>query len=87
MRGLSENSRTIRELTGQKLSLEQILLARAVDELAFISWSKTKDGQKNRNRPESILNKLLHPEQDTEINGYASGDDFMQAWLDITQKG
>lgn len=82
--GLRQNSRVKMAITKQRVTLEQQLMARAVDELAFISWSKTVDGQKNRNRPKSVLNALLNPDTETENTAYASGDDFRAAWDKIT---
>lgn len=85
--GLRDGSRVKMRLLKQKLTLEQILLARIADELAFISWSKTIDGQKNRNRPKSIYESLLHPEQEEndDYNSYASGEEFMEAWRKIME--
>lgn len=34
--------------------VETYLLADAVDSLRFLAWAKSKDGQKNRNRPKAI---------------------------------
>lgn len=87
--GLDDNSRIKRKISGQKLTLDQILLARICDELAFQSWAQTKDGQKNRNRPTSVLNSLLNSDKpkENECNGYADGEEFKKAWLEITQRG
>lgn len=56
--GLRDNSRTKMFLNGQKLTLEQTLLAMLVDDLNFIAWTKTKDAQHKRNRPKSVLDAL-----------------------------
>lgn len=74
-------------VANQKIPLNSILLARIADELSFISWTKTVDGQKNRNRPKSILDSLLHPKQETENenNCYTSGAEFEEAWRKITE--
>lgn len=57
--GLHDDSRIKRKITGCKLTLEQMLMASMVDNLQFISWTKTKAAQKGHSRPESVLNKLL----------------------------
>lgn len=64
------------------LTLEQMLLGRIADELALIFWTKTKDGQKNRNRPRPILDSLMNTDSKKENDNicYASGEDFMEAW-------
>lgn len=54
-----------------------------VDELAFLAWSKTKDGSKNRNRPPSVLKALTEPKKESEYKTFKSADDFMSAWNDI----
>lgn len=84
--GLGDNSRIKRKISKTKLTLEQILLARILDELAFQSWAQTEDGCKGRNRPKSVLKALLGEDDDikNEYNSYASGSDFEQAWRTIT---
>lgn len=76
--GLPADSRTVRKLSGQKLSVTDTLLAMAVDKLAFLVWSKTKDGYKNRNRPESVLLKLTGKEkkETSEHMVFASVEEF-----------
>ena len=71
------------KLSGCKITLTQTLIARMVDELSFQSWSKTKDGQKNRNRPESVL-KLLTEEKEDELVSFMTAEDFNKAWESIT---
>lgn len=85
--GLKDDSRIKMHIANQRITLNQKLLARIADELTFIAWSKTVDGQKNRNRPKSILESLLNPEQEkeTENTSYATGADFMEAWQKITE--
>jgi len=82
--GLKEDSRVRMRLTNSKITLTQTLIARMVDELAFQSWAKTKDGQKNRNRPESVL-KALTEEKNTEdeLVSFRTVDDFKNAWQEI----
>ena len=63
--GLRADSRIIMKITGAIVPTDTILLARAVDLLALLLWSKTKDGQHNRNRPESIAEKLLSNDEET----------------------
>lgn len=66
-----------------KLTLNQKLFARMVDELSFQSWAKTKDGQKNRNKPESVL-KALTEEKEDEVVSFMTPEDFNKAWENIT---
>ena len=71
------------KLSESKITLTQALIARMVDELSFQSWAKTKDGQKNRNRPQSVLKALTEDKQD-EVVSFMTAEDFNKAWESIT---
>lgn len=79
--GLRMNSRIKMKMSGLNYSLETILMAKAVDNLSMLVWSKTKDAQKNRNRPISICQKLFESEMDnaSENMTFNSGNDFEKA--------
>ena len=81
--GLRDNSRVKMEVSRSKITLEQSLLAHIADDLSFQSWAKTKDGQKNRNRPNSILKTLLEGKKD-EMESFMTPEDFNNAWEQIT---
>ena len=82
--GLREDSRVKMHFAKSKITLTQTLIARMVDELAFQSWAKTKDGQKGRNRPESILKLLTADKKDEdELVSFMTADEFDNAWKDI----
>lgn len=70
------------KLSGGKITLTQTLIARMVDELSFQSWAQTKDGQKNRNRPESVLKALTEEKQDETVS-FITVEDFERAWKEI----
>lgn len=79
--GLSDDSRVKRHISGAKYPLETILLARIADELSFLSWTKTKDAQKNTNRPKSILQSLLDSGQkNEEYATFSTMDEFERMW-------
>ncbi len=57
---------------------ETMLLARLVDCASWLVWSKTEDGQKGKNHPTSIVEKLTGKKEDKEENiTFMTGDDFM----------
>lgn len=56
--GLRDDSRVKKEISGNKITLEQMLYALMVDNLQFLAWTKTKSAQKGHDRPESIFKKL-----------------------------
>lgn len=56
------------------------MLAKAVDSLAWLVWSKTEDARHGMNRPQSFARILTGQNSDSELNGYSSGEEFMKAW-------
>lgn len=80
--GLRDDSRVKMKVSGGKITLQNALMARMVDELAFISWTKTKDGSKNRNHPTSVLKALT--EEKEEVHAYLTPEEFQNAWRRIT---
>lgn len=71
----------------QNIDTQTILSALAVDYLALLAWSKTKEAQKNRNRPESIYEKLMNPVKKKPAKGFNSAEDFEKARMQIIKKG
>lgn len=53
-------------LAKTQVSLDMYLQAGILDRLTFLSWAKTKDAAKNRNRPKSIASLLVPQRQDTQ---------------------
>lgn len=79
--GLRDNSRIKMLLSDTKVELNTILLASALDQLNFLSWCKTKDAEKNRNRPKSITQSLLKTEtkQERDYCVYSTPEEFFEA--------
>lgn len=78
--GLRDDSRVKMKVSNSKITLEQALLGRIADELAFLSWTKTKDAQKGRGRPASILKMLT---EEKEVEAFKDADSFNDAWAAI----
>ncbi|MBC2575221.1 DUF5361 domain-containing protein [Peptostreptococcus canis] len=75
--GLRDNSRIKMKIANQKIELNTMLLAGALDMLRLLFWSKTKDGTKNRNRPKSIVEILEQKEKAVhDYATFASCEDF-----------
>lgn len=72
--GLRDDSRIKIKLSGSKVSPEILLLAGIVDRLSLVLWTKTKDAQKGRNRPKSVLDSMYKKE--TDVSAFASGKEF-----------
>ena len=75
--GLREDSRIKMKLSGAKAPSEIILLASIIDRLSVLVWMQTKDAQKGRNRPKSLMS-ILYPKE-TNNTTYRTGEDFMKA--------
>lgn len=85
--GLRDDSRLKMAVSGQNTDNGTILNALAVDYLALLAWSKTKDAQKNKNRPKSIYEKLMNLSKDEAIEGFNSAEEFEKAKNEILAKG
>lgn len=74
--GLPSDSRTIRKINNQNYSTEELMLMNIVDKLSLIWWSKTKDGQKNRNRPQLIAEMLNKTNSSKDKMIFNSANEF-----------
>ena len=83
--GLRENSRIKLKMSGNKTSLETALLAMINDRLAILLWSKTKDGEKNRNRPK-LVTELLFEKKENTLKKYYSADDYDKALMEFDKR-
>ena len=83
--GLSPDSRIKRKIAGQPCGLETQLMALMADRLTDLVWAKTKDAQKGRGRPKSILGALLNGPQTrrTESLAFDTPEDFERARREI----
>lgn len=75
--GLRDDSRIKMKLSGARASTDIILLASIVDRLSLLIWMQTRDAEKGRNRPKSLLDMMIAKE--TDNSSYDSGEDFMKA--------
>lgn len=76
--GLREDSRIKKKINNQNITLDQMLMALAVDNLQFLAWSKTKSAQKNQNRPDSLYKKLmgLDKKENDELMSFETPEEF-----------
>lgn len=77
--GLRDDSRSVMQINKSKVQQNTALMALMADRLGLLLWSKTKDGQKNRNRPMSIFDALLDDKPKEKMKTYATGADFEAA--------
>lgn len=86
--GLSDDSRVKRKIAGMPIALNTLLLARAVDHLAFLAWAKTKDAESGRNHPKSVVSLLMGREPESgDYEVFDSAEAFEAARKQILEKG
>ncbi len=75
--GLRNNARIKLLMTDQKVTIDELLLAKISDALNILVWFKTEDGQSNKNRPVSLVEQFMgRIEQEKETIGFESGTAF-----------
>lgn len=75
--GLRENSRIKMKLASMNASTDTLLKALIADRLQILIWQRTEDGQKGRNFPKSIYERLINPQEEQTNNmTFKSGADF-----------
>lgn len=77
--GLREDSRSMMALTDSKVTRGEVLQAMMVDRLSMLVWTKTKDAEHNRNRPKSVLELMMRPEQAANNEAFATAEEFEAA--------
>lgn len=76
--GLRDDSRSAMSLSGMRVTPRDLLMAAAVDRLSLLVWSKTKDAEKGRKRPKSIV-EALTKEEKKEVISFATAEEFEEA--------
>lgn len=84
--GLKNDSRIKLKIAGLDYSIDTLLQGMMVDSLNFLAWAQTEAAQKNENRPQSVLNALLGKEDNTHVNGFATGEEFEAMRKQILRK-
>ena len=76
--GLRDDSRIKMSISKQSVPLETMLLAGLSDRLALLLWTKTKDAEHGRNRPDSISESLTNVKKESSQLTFDSGEEFMK---------
>ena len=87
--GLGDDSRIKRKLSGLTVPIPIMMMASLADSVNALVWLNSEDGHKNRNRPKSILESLLHPDktEPEEIETFESSSEFEAYKREILRKG
>ena len=79
--GLRNDSRVKMRCAGMIVDPKTLILARIADNTALNIYAKTKDAQKGRNRPKSMVEALTTEKTDAEkIRQFKTGEDFLKEW-------
>lgn len=76
VKGLPLESRLMKKLSKINYSQRDLLLAGIFDDLNLLIWSKTKDGQRNTNRPKRVTDVMLNQGKNKDIKEFTSGKEF-----------
>lgn len=63
-------------ISGQTLNLNEFLMATIIDRLNLLLWAKTKDAEKGRNRPKSIIENFT---RNNDVSSFRNKEDFERA--------
>lgn len=74
--GLHEDCRSLRKLRGQKIRADQLWQLAVLDELRLLFWSRTKDAEKGKNQPKSLLKAVLDQEEQNPVTGFQTPEHF-----------
>ena len=75
--GLRADSRIMLKMSHQKIDYNVILRAAILDRLSFLAWSKTKDAETGKNRPESIVSILMEEPKENDIVAFEDENELM----------
>lgn len=78
--GLRADSRVMMAISGQTLNLNEFLMATIIDRLNLLLWAKTKDAEKGRNRPKSIIENFT---RNNDVSSFRNKEDFERAKKNI----
>lgn len=75
--GLRDDSRIKMKLSNQIVPIDTLIMSGILDYVALLVWSKTKDFEKGKNRPQSMVSALLGDnDEEKKIKTYSSGEEF-----------
>lgn len=76
--GLRDNSRVKMKLADTRLTLDQMLLAMIVDNLNFLSWTKTKSAQKGKYNQKSLFKRLMGEDKENkdDLISFATPEEY-----------
>lgn len=78
--GLGVDTRIKSKANGSNLPYSVVMQAAIYDDLQWLVWSKTKDAERGRNQPKSLLERMRKQEEKEEYKTFKTAEDFEKAW-------
>lgn len=76
------------KMSGLKVDMNTLLMARIADNTALNVYVKTKDARTGRNMPKSMTEALLETKDNTKKPmEFQNGNDFLKEWNRIAKHG
>lgn len=86
--GMKSDSRIMKKLTGERVSMETALMAAMLDKLKLLVWQNTDDGMHGRNMPSSTYEALTGcGKQKNSVRSFRSPEEFEAARNRIIKGG
>lgn len=77
--GLRADSRIKLQMSKCGAPAEDILLSSILDGVNLLVWMQTKDGRRNKNRPQRIASKFFEKDKKSDVRSFSSAEDFEAA--------
>lgn len=75
--GLREDSRIKMAVSGSLVPTDMLMRAIMADALNWLVWSKTKDAQRNRNKPKSLVDMITRRKA-SDLEAFRTIEEFEQ---------
>lgn len=73
------------KVSGLKVDMKTLLIARIADNTALNLYAKTKDARTGRNKPKSMTEILLEHNKDIKkAKEFTTGEEFLNEWKRVT---
>lgn len=86
-KGLRPEARTKMKISKSEVTYDKLALATLIDGVNILIWQNTKGGRTGKNRPQSVVDRLIKRETEKEIVGFNSSADFELARARIIMGG
>ena len=83
--GLGINSRIRMKMRNAAIPFETMVLVAIFDDIRWLRWAKTRDAQKHRNAPESLLAKILDQDTKSNVLTFKTSEEFRKKWAEINK--